>query len=466
MASNVSAAAPAWPRRVRLVVEGGEEEAVKYVDMPPQGAPQRAAALRAAAAEKCFPVTAAAEVALRFWDSEFWANVDDDDTVDMAIEIWRHGPPSAPGAGGRGGPGDMPTLRVRRGSAQASTGASVEALHGPGLAVGGSLVVLARGFRSVGDAARGCLLPGRSYGRVVEIGKVDLGRGFRGVTGYRVLRLDENRDDIEVLYWYAPEALCLRGSPAAAPIEPDFKVGAKVVLVRGFEEIMGASAGPLRPGTCGTILKSDGSSIPYLVEVGEKKKPGWYKRGALCPLGEPEAAEPDFSEGAKVVLARGFEEVLGAVAGPLRPGGVCGTILKSDGSSIPYLVEVDGKKPASGWYMRGALCLLGAPEAAEPDFREGTMVVLARGYGAAINAARGVLRPGVRGCIIKYDADSVLPYLVASRCKAGWYTRKALCHPSSSERATSVEEATEGGGEAMNRAFVLAHARLLAALRT
>ena len=145
-------------------------------------------------------------------DGATWAELDDDDTVEMVVEAW------LAETGGAGGPTAVPTLLVAardgtapvtlrppptlpRGPVPAPTPAPAPAPRTPTpvpasalaapapateeLAVGSS-VRLAPGFASVADASRGCLKPG-DVGEVVEVkASVNLGEGYQGVRGFRV----------------------------------------------------------------------------------------------------------------------------------------------------------------------------------------------------------------------------------------------------------------------------------------
>ena len=141
----------------------------------------------------------------------------------------------------------------------------------------GSVVTLVRGFCGIGDASRGCLTPG-SVGSIIKLSRrVRLGHeGGRwdGVRGYLV---QAQSDPIGAGWWYAREALCLRGSDAAAP--PDLEVGTSVVL-RGDAWVQ-AIHGPLLAGETGEIVDYIGvSGKPYCVKAQDGRR-AWYSRRVL-----------------------------------------------------------------------------------------------------------------------------------------------------------------------------------------
>ena len=313
---------PEWPRHARLTMECSDAFECTLVPMPPHGAEGRFATLRAAALAACFPgePLEPAAMVLRVTDagSGFYADLEDDDAVDLAVDVWRQG---ASARGPRGGRrrrlDDFLNLRVSRrkmghkppqsaadiaccscsGAATAAAAARRRADPPPRLAVG-SLVVLARGFCAVGDAALGCLRPeaGCAQGRVVKIsepGRVRLGHKngrWDRITGYSVARLPEaeGQGACGAPYWYAREALCLPGAPEEAPY--DLPLGATVVLARGHVWLPCAAFGPLRPGALGTIVERVSTEKkPYRVQAPDGRS-GWYTRHAVCLQGAPEAA--------------------------------------------------------------------------------------------------------------------------------------------------------------------------------
>ena len=297
--ASAGASLAAWPGRVLLLIEGRTciDLALKRIAFPPPG-PGVFGALRAAVGEACFSGEAPApsSLVLRFLDlaseSEIFVDVEDDDAVGLMVDIWCQGAafsrPVGRGDGGETSSAPMPpVLHVGRrdgaravGTAFAPSGGAGGGRHGGGHLAVGSLVVLARGWDRVGDAASGCLAPG-NYGRVIDVRRnVNLGGGWNNVTGYRV-QLGEVAAG-HFSYWYAREAICPLGSPfAALPREHDFEVGTPVALARGYGAVTDAALGNLRPGDIGTIIVSDGTATPYFVESADGEK-WWFERGALC----------------------------------------------------------------------------------------------------------------------------------------------------------------------------------------
>lgn len=155
-------------------------------------------------------------------------------------------------------------------------------LHDPTMAatnelVVGAVVVLARNFDVIADAARGCLVPGVNHGTIVEIQpNVDMNVRYRGIPGYKVIGVLP--DGTIKHWWFVAQALCLLGSPNAA--EKDYVVGTQVVLRTGYGSVSDAANGPLRPGNVGTIVEVDGSATPYKVQAANGTM-WWYMRRAV-----------------------------------------------------------------------------------------------------------------------------------------------------------------------------------------
>lgn len=483
-----------WPRRVRVIAEGGP---TRFADFPPKdvwGGPF--AALRATVSAKCFPGEAT-PVVIQFKDSyaggpaDGWAAAEDDGNIALMVEMWRE-------EGRRQGRAIplVPTLRVDRATGAAAAIAVAASRSAVDYPVG-TVVVLAEGYESIDDSMFGPLLP-----------------GDRGV----IISSDGSEKPYNVALngrscWYKRNALCEPGAgnearrpahepPRTSPFrharhdhvltwQPSKEgshacrvcnaagvgvmcmrcgdgcdweccqacrekeetrtlklvvpaVGGRPALFVGDRVVRGPTwKWAEQDGGAGGVGSVIGRSENgwTLVEWDANKLRNHYRYGAYLRADDIalRGGGDGMVVGAEVVLSHNFDAVADAAQGCLIPGISVGTVVDvRPSATLRSLVLV--RAGADEWsYGQGALCPRGDPCAAAADFAAETSVVLRIGYEHTVGGTDGPLQPGVAGKIIAVDRLRTIPYHVqAPDGKRWWYCRRALCLPECEDAAPAT----------------------------
>eukprot|EP00959_Pyramimonas_sp_CCMP1952_P242851 5076356-Pyramimonas_sp.AAC.1 len=93
--------------------------------------------------------------------------------------------------------------------------------------------------------------------------------------------------------------------------------GDKVKLSPGYKECRDAAKGKLKEGEVGTVLKDDGSDLPYKVEAPNGEE-WWYTSGALVLV--EKCTSRGLQVGDAVKLSPVYKDCGDAANGPLKEG--------------------------------------------------------------------------------------------------------------------------------------------------
>ena len=305
-----------FPCRVRLIFED-TDTVVKFADLPFGGASALGGIFKtlcATVSEKFFPGVPVGreQLRVRFMDpgSLSWADVDDDETLGLAVAMWRH----ELGRNGGADPGNVPTLRITR-------------LPGPVPPVPAPAPKACGSSPLPPSATAGCAYSGTI--------RVDIfpTPGFSSDSG-------DSGDSTSTSFSVAsgsgpapptctpPQLTPLAPRRARTPnsdagdsggsspgLEPcrSLTVGSNVVLARGWDLVKGAPGGCLVPGrNHGRIVGgSPAAGFDVIWLAGHSAGAGaggapsaWrYDSAALCPDGSPDAAPQDLAVGTQVTWA-------------------------------------------------------------------------------------------------------------------------------------------------------------------
>jgi len=421
----------AWPKRARLQTlddAGNVSSIVRFVRFPSPHVPcGPLAALQATAAAKCFRGDAT-PVALRFHDVEtgMAAIVDDDDTLRLVVELWRVSPGRL-----------VPTLQVQR--------APRAPLADPASAVDfpvGTVVALAAGYDAAGDALSGPLRPGDRGVLVTSDGTA---------TPYNVAF--EGRS-----FWYKRLAVCRAGDATEAPRVTDAPPRTTPFTHPAHAHALAWAPAPTACSLChaacaagamacasaaGASAAGASACASACASAAGASAAGASACASACAFACCAACR-DRAEARAAKLVAPAAPGLAALyvgdtvgRGPQwkwgdQDGGGLGTVVgRSDDGWID--VRWTATRCTNNYrYARDArdLTLTVAPPPVPPAFAVGARVVLAAGFDAVADAARGGLAPGAVGTVtaIRNHVNlgpahsDVTAFLVG----AWWYAASAL----------------------------------------